>query len=161
MNPVTSDILQLRDIHLPETPGIWPPAPGWWMIALAGLALLTWAGIKLWRQLKIHRQRKHIFGLLDQLEKTAGKVDSPESLAQLSRLLRRLALMRFPSAQIAPLTGKDWLKFLDASGGNGRFCEGPGSVLADGPYVRDLNVTVDSRALSALVRDWVKKNTLG
>ncbi len=113
----------------------------------------------LWRRLKLRRQRRHILGLLDQLEQSSIDTRSPEFLAQLSRLLRRIALLRFPGQTIAPLTGKDWLRFLDATGGNGGFCTGPGQVLAEGPYVRDLPEALDTRALTALIRDWIKKNT--
>lgn len=159
MNPVTPDSLQLRDIHLPGTPGFWPPAPGWWLLAAIILALTVWLGLIIRRRLKIHRQRKHILNLLAQLEQSSADAHSPEFLAQLSRLLRRLALMRFPRQEIASLTGKAWLQFLDASGGNGQFCDGPGRVLANGPYVRDLDDNLDTHALSGLIRDWIKKNT--
>ena len=48
--PETQDPLaQLRDIHLPETVGLWPLAPGWWLlIALIIGALVT--GIIYWRR---------------------------------------------------------------------------------------------------------------
>lgn len=159
MNPTAPDALQLRDIHLPGPPEFWPPAPGWWIIAAVMLALLTWLGLKIWRRTKLYLQRKRIIGLLEQLEQSSSDTHTPEFLAQLSRLLRRLALMRFPRQEVAPLTGNDWLKFLDASGGDGQFCAGPGRVLADGPYVRALNETVDTRALSSLIRNWINKNS--
>ena len=37
------DQIPLRDLHLPEAIGWWPPAPGWWflaLLALTGLVLL-------------------------------------------------------------------------------------------------------------------------
>lgn len=159
MNPTTADTLPLRDIHLPAPPDFWPPAPGWWLLAAVVLALLTAISIRLWRYIKIQRQRRRILDLLQQLENTAADQQTPDYLARLSRLLRRLALTRFPARQIAPLTGEDWLQFLDTTGGNGQFRHGPGRILADGPYVRALDEALDTRALSSLIRQWINKNT--
>ena len=159
MNMPMPETLQLRDIHLPGPADFWPPAPGWWIAAIIVLGLLTWIGVIAWRHLMRRRQRMHILGLLEQLEQSSIDMHTPEFIAQLSRLTRRVALMRFPEQAIAPLTGKDWLRFLDESGGNGRFCDGPGRVLADGPYVRDLPAAVDTRGLTSLVRDWINKNS--
>ena len=39
MNPQ----LQLRDIHLPAEPSWWPPAPGWWLLAILLMARVWWA----------------------------------------------------------------------------------------------------------------------
>lgn len=159
MSPAAPQSLQLRDIHLPAEPGFWPPAPGWWLVAAIALAVLTWAGIKSWKHYRIHRQRQRILSALEQLESTSGEGETPAFLAQISMLLRRLALMRFPRKDIAALTGDAWLDFLDSSGGNGQFRQGAGRVLADGPYVRDLQASVDSRALGSLIRTWIKKNS--
>jgi len=156
MNP-SAQTLNLRDIHLPGEPGFWPPAPGWWLLAFVLLAVLVWLGRTGWRRYRIHRQRQRILALLDNLEK--DNTVTPDFLAQLSILLRRLALMRFPRQQIASLTGCDWLRFLDSSGGNGQFCEGPGRVLADGPYLPELPQNVDVPALTRLVRDWIRQNS--
>ena len=156
--PVDTD-LQLRDIHLPAAPDFWPPAPGWWLLAALFSGLVAWAAVLLWRQFRIRRQRERILALLEQVEHPTGRTVTPEFLAQLSVLIRRLALMRFPRQEIASLTGQDWLQFLDRSGGNGQFCGGPGRVLAQGPYMRSVPDAIDSRALSNLVRQWIRRNT--
>lgn len=159
MNPAEPQTLQLRDIHLPAEPGFWPPAPGWWLVAAMVFALLVWVGMKSREYYRIHRQRQRILRVLEQLESASGQSETPVFLAQISMLLRRLALMRFPRKDIAALTGDAWLEFLDSSGGNGQFCRGAGRVLADGPYVRDIRDSVDSRALGSLIRTWIKKNS--
>jgi hypothetical protein len=161
MSTPTQTNLQLRDIHLPGPPDFWPPAPGWWVLAALVSGLAAWAGVLLWRQFKIHRQRREILALLEQMENATESTATPEFLARLSRLIRRLALMRFPRQEIASLTGHDWLRFLDSSGGNGQFSRGPGRVLAQGPYMRTLPEPVDGRALTRLVRHWIQRNTGG
>ncbi len=158
MNPASQPVLQLRDIHLPAEPGWWPPAPGWWVVAALLLALLAWTARIALRHYRLHKQRQHILAMLDTLTQRPDDA-SPQAIAEISTLLRRLALMRYPRQQVAALTGADWLQFLDRSGGEGRFSQGPGQVLATGPYQPNPPTDLDIAALSALVREWVKKNT--
>ncbi|VAX12744.1 FIG00657500: hypothetical protein [hydrothermal vent metagenome] len=158
MNPGSQAALQLRDIHLPTEPGFWPPAPGWWILAVLLLALLLWLIRLGLRRYRLRRQRQRILAMLDELEQDNDAI-TPEKIARISSLLRRLALMRYPRQRVAALTGADWLQFLDESGGNGRFSHGPGQVLASGPYQPTLSSELDIGALSVLLRDWIKKNT--
>ncbi|HED19666.1 MAG TPA: DUF4381 domain-containing protein [Gammaproteobacteria bacterium] len=159
MTPAAQPVLQLRDIHLPAEPGLWPPAPGWWILVALLLVLLVWATWVATRRYRLHRQRQRILAMLGELEQETGADTTPEKIAQISILLRRLALMRYSRRRVAALTGKDWLSFLDESGGQGCFSRGPGQVLATGPYQPTLPNDLDTRALGTLVRDWVKKNT--
>lgn len=145
--------LDLRDIHLPGEPGFWPPAPGWWLLAAllaAGLALLVTRAWHHWRRLR----RRHY--VLAQLERLRGMRCGPELAAALSSLLKRVALARFPRTDVAALSGSEWLAFLDRTGGAGRFRQGAGAVLADGPYAP--SVDCDADALLALAREWIKAN---
>ena len=157
MTPAAQPALQLRDIHLPAEPGLWPPAPGWWILVALLLVLLAWAAWVATHRYRLHRQRQRILAMLGELEQDSDT--TPEKIARISILLRRLALMRYPRQRVAALTGRDWLGFLDASGGQGRFSQGPGQVLASGPYQPALPADLDTRVLVSLVRDWVKKNT--
>jgi len=157
MTPAAQPALQLRDIHLPAEPGFWPPAPGWWILAALLFVLLARAAWVATQRYRLRRQRQRILAMLDALEKDTGT--TPEKIAQVSILLRRLALMHYPRQRVAALTGNDWLGFLDESGGGGRFSHGPGRVLASAPYQPALPDDLDTRALGELVRDWVKKNT--
>lgn len=161
MNPGAQAALQLRDIHLPDAPPFWPPAPGWWLLAAVSIALLIWASSVALRRYRIHRRRRSVLAALAKIEEGFASDRSPEQLANISALLRRLALMCYPREQVAALSGNAWLRFLDKSGGDGRFTDGPGRVLASGPYQRSLPPDLDSAGLAALVRDWVQKNIGG
>jgi len=157
MNPSGQTALQLRDIHLPAEPGWWPPAPGWWIVAALALLLLVWVSRIALRRYRLHRQRQRLLARLDALAQPDGTL-TPGAVAEISTLLRRLALMRYPRQRVAALTGSEWLRFLDETGGNNRFSRGPGQVLASGPYQARLPADVDFAALSNLVRDWIKQN---
>ncbi len=154
MTPDVVDALQLRDIHLPGAPEFWPPAWGWWLLMAAVLALLLVLLMTQWRRLMRKRRLDRLLGLLKQLQRRSD-LSETERLAELSGLLRRVALMHHPRRDIASLTGSDWLRFLDASGGQGGFTNGPGRVLGVGPYTRHLAESVDWSALNGLARDWV------
>jgi hypothetical protein len=160
MNPIAApQALALRDIHLPGAPSLWPPAPGWWVLAAVLLALIAW-GVRVWlRRRRIRQQRQQVFDALATLQTALAGDRSPAQLAAIGELLRRLALTRYPRSEVASLSGGAWLRFLDDTGGQGRFSEGPGRVLADGPYRRHLPPDLDIDGFTSLVRDWVEHNT--
>lgn len=158
MTPVAAN-LDLRDIHAAAPPDFWPPAPGWWLLAAAALALLVYGVLVLVRHHRRRRRRQRILGALDELEH-AGVTDTAQFVSAVSTLLRRVALMQYSRSEVASLTGEAWLRFLDDTGGNGTFVDGPGKVLATAPYVPDPEVA--SRAqLLGLAREWIKRNLEG
>lgn len=139
----------LRPLHMPPPVSWWPPAPGWWLLALLVPALvvgLVW----LYRR---GAPRRAALARLRGIEKAGlGPV---ETVAAIGVLLKAYALGRFPAAEVAALSGSAWLRFLDEHGGGGRFCDGPGRVLLDGPYRRE--VEADLGALFGLARYWIKQ----
>lgn len=156
--PVADALAQLRDVHAPALPGIWPPAPGWWLLAVLLVLVTGFAGWRLYRYYRLRRYRRQLLELLDILQHSELRVEQPALFAaEISMLLRRVALTRFPPQQVAALSGRDWLQFLDASGGRGGFCNGAGSVLADGPYRTDIEL--DAPELLALARAWIRRNS--
>ncbi|MEE9493558.1 MAG: DUF4381 domain-containing protein [Gammaproteobacteria bacterium] len=155
-SPAAQTSLELRDIHLPAEPAFWPPAPGWWLLAVLTLLLLIWLGRKLSRYLSMKKHCQQIFSLLDNLQKQ--NQDQKNQLMQLSIFMRQLALMRYPRENVAALTGDAWLGFLDNSGGHGQFSRGPGRLLASGPYQRAMPASTDMQQLNKLVRQWVQHN---
>lgn len=154
MNGTPAELLQLRDIHVPGEPPLWPPAPGWWLLALAGLLLLAVMLRWLWRRWRKARFRRRVMAEFAQL---SAEAQAARLVAGLSVLLKRVALARYPRAEVASLCGADWLAFLDRHGGGGGFAQGAGTVLADGPYAASLE-EVDRDALIKLGKSWVRKN---
>ncbi len=148
---MTPELGKLRDIHVPGPVSWWPPATGWWILGLfvwLGLALGTWLYLRhlrdRWRRAAIEELRR-----LRNLE--------PEAVVrEISVLLRRVALHRYPREEVASLSGEAWLAFLDgALGTDAPFQNGAGRILAVGPYAPDS--AVDTDALLALCERWIRR----
>lgn len=150
-------LADLRGYHLPDPVSWWPPAPGWWLLALLGLSLLVLLAGWL-----VRRHRRGAAARAAQAELTALRAalaqdgDAAACARGLSRLLRRFALVRFPRRAVAGLSGEEWLAFLDAQGGGGRFQTGPGRLLLDAPYRPPQDLPVAE--LASLVEDWIRRN---
>ncbi|MCI0667112.1 MAG: DUF4381 domain-containing protein, partial [Methylococcaceae bacterium] len=56
--------------------------------------------------------------------------------------------------EIARLTGKDWLQFLEKTLDEPAFSEGPGKALIDAPYRQDARVDCDP--LFSLCERWIE-----
>lgn len=146
--------LPLRDIHLPEAIGWWPPALGWWLLAILLpllLAGLWWLYKRLTRKTALKTARKLLRAL--QNDSTLGDI---EKIAEASALLRRVAISIDSRNEVAGLTGRDWLAYLDASVDGAPFSTGPGSVLLDAHYRPALRSDWAAREFFALCEDWLK-----
>lgn len=144
--------LPLRDIHLPEAVGWWPPAIGWWLLPIV---ILTMAALLVWLIRRVRRMTPAKLALreLDLLQRDA-ELSADEKLRRLSVLLRRVCLSIYPREDVAGLTGDAWLRWLDQPLKEPGFSQGPGRILLDGAYRRA--PAADTDALLALCRDWVK-----
>lgn len=148
--------LLLRDIHLPQTVGWWPPAPGWWMVAaLLGVFLLI--GIWRWRGAKADYapslKSLSLRNLETIHENYAQHGDNQRLIRELSVLLRRISMSQWPRERSASLTGKPWLKFLDRTLENEPFSCGPGKALVEAPYRPD--PSFDADLLLKVCHDWI------
>lgn len=104
---------ELRDIHLPEPGGFWPPAPGWWLLAALVLALVLWLGVWLYRRSLANRWLRQTRRELDQLSRS--QQTDHQRLVELNRLLKRAARQRYPERRPESLSGEAWVGFLSAT----------------------------------------------
>lgn len=147
--------LPLRDLHLPETIGWWPLAPGWWILiglAALGLGYLAWRWYGAWVR---NAPRRFALRELARCEADYLEHGDPVTLGkQLSELLRRGMLAYAPREEIAGLTGEAWLQWLDRELPVPYFHTEGGKSLLTLPY-RDPNddfSDIDIGALLAAVR---------
>lgn len=138
----------LRPLHEPIAISWWPPALGWWVLILLFLASVLFL---FWRWKRNALQR----AALRELKILVSTMDSLQQAAAINRLLKRYALVCWPTTEVAALTGESWLKFLDSHGGNGVFFQGPGRALMTSPYD---DVDQHNVELIGLAHHWIKVN---
>ena len=147
-------LIGLRQVHVPETVSFWPLAPIWWILLLLLIASIVLSVLK-------KRPKKNPYpaiGLaqLNRIRKASRQHrSSATTCAELSRLVRRLALAHYPRAQVAPLTGEAWLAFLDQTGRTQAFTQGVGRWLISAPYKAQPEVNL--RQSFKLIRRWIKQ----
>ncbi|MEQ9544924.1 MAG: DUF4381 domain-containing protein [Marinobacter sp.] len=101
---------QLRDIHLPQTGGFWPPAPGWWILFALILALLVAIAVFIHRKQRKNRWLTIARRELNQLAQHASP--KPAWFAQLNTLLKQCARERYPEERPEAMSGSRWADFL-------------------------------------------------
>ncbi len=155
--------LNLRDIHLPEPVSWWPPAPGWWLLAVAIVLFIIVFFIirKIYRKTYLKRQLKRdIKAEFEHIKQHYQQTQNEVALAQaLSVLLRRASISYYPAKNIAGLTGDEWLDWLDKTSTKSatkKFQSDVGKVLLSAPYMADnSHLNYDVQNLIQLCQSWL------
>ena len=153
MNPGVNPELPLRDIHLPEAVSWWPLAMGWWLL----LALIILLPLLIWgvRKLRARRQlRKQALAELASIETSFGQHQNSQQLvSELSILLRRVCVSRFPRTDVAGLSGEKWLSFLNSQADS--FDVETSQSLINGPFQKQCDI--NSQELISACYSWIKQ----
>jgi hypothetical protein len=146
-------LAQLQDIHSAGQPGWWPPAPGWWVLAMILLLVLALVLRRTVNWLSVRRRRKAWLRALEDLNRQYDPVQHPhEYLAGLNRLFRAVAVKAFPDTACARLQGEEWVAFI-VSLMPGQGAADKLGALASGPYEPLPNFEASS--LNASASAWV------
>jgi len=132
MTHAQDPLAQLRDIHLPEPISWWPPAPGWWVLALLSLAVL---GYGLYRFIQHRRNNLYRRQALAELELCYQSNPQPDMFShQVLALLRRTSRAAYPLKSLASTSTEKFLAQISQStketGFNKQLCQ----QLAQLPY---------------------------
>lgn len=147
------DFDALKDIHIPNTFDYWfPPAIGWWIVIIL-TSVSSYFLIALYqnvtRKTVIKMAKQHFLTIKNHSEKTPL-----EKISDISALMRYVAISYYPRADVAGLTGFQWLHFLDESFEDAPFCEGIGRILIELPYYKEFPQNIDFDTLLSLCERW-------
>ena len=110
-----------------------------------------------WQWMKYQRWRKRVLKEFSHFE----TIDDVQFLTQITAKLRQLAITVYPEQEVASLTGKHWLEFLEKHAEQKGFLEQPAKLIIEVPY-RGQQVDLNSQQnqlLIKLTRHWAKHNT--
>ena len=147
---------KLQDIHGAAEPSLWPPAPGWWLLAAVALAVLLYAVVQLLRKLRVQMRRRRLLKELDGLASSYDPQSSPaDYLAALNRLFKGIAIRAFPDAGCARMQGRDWAAFISGALAGKAPAERL-EILETGPY--QPHPEFDAAELRDYARQWVLRH---
>jgi len=146
-------LLLLKDIQA-------PPEPAWWLVAPAHLVLcgviIALLGVAWY--LRRLRRAGHLAKLAErefELIKSAYLRDQDSCLLALkiSRWLKQVALLAYPTRQLESVCGEAWLEFLDQDLGYGQFSRGSGRLFGGALYAREIET--DPAEILDLCERWL------
>lgn len=159
-------LTQLADIHLPGEISYWPPAPGWWILGILLLIGVFFILRRFIQQQNLKKICQHALAELDSCYQHLAGADG-ENLGALrlryvnefNSVLRRVALVHFPHANVVSLAGDAWVDFIRQTGDSSGLNEEIAAALSFGRFQTQLDVDVD--AMNSLGQAWITSLYLG
>lgn len=149
---MNTDLLQqLKGLELPPEPAFWPPAPGWWFVFAGLLVIIAWTSIRLAKRHRLAKPRRSARAELTALRRKfrADDIRASDYVDGVNELLKRLVLRYRPDDSALTAFGESWLRYLDDVTNGEQYSSGPGQVLGDDRYQRQIET--DWQAFDALI----------
>jgi len=159
-------ITRLRDIQGLDAIPWWPPATGWWLLALLVMVLL-FALFTLLRNLRRYPAgswRRPAWKQLRLLRQKAYRMPAQQLAGELSELLRRIAIARLGRAHTAGMSGEHWLMWLQEHDPAGFDWSRRGQPLVTLPYAPPDDGQKNARQLLPLIDAtfaWINRDAGG
>jgi len=140
VNEAQELLSQLRGVQAPPVSAI--PAYGWWLLTalLIGFIYLAYRN---YRRYVAHQWQREARLELERLRALVNESPVAQTLADTSRLARRVLLVVQSREEVASLHGDAWLEMLDRVCGKPLFSGGFGRLREKGPYQREPSVSSD------------------
>ncbi|SMF40040.1 protein of unknown function [Alteromonadaceae bacterium Bs31] len=105
---------QLHDPVLPSKIGIWPPAPGWWLLVTLGVVLIAFLLKRIHSGRRFNLYRREALKALEKIKN--DKTDDQQIASALSGLLKQTFISASPGSRnlIAQFYGTAWQNLVHA-----------------------------------------------
>lgn len=154
MNP-QDPLANLHPLRQPDLIGWWPLAPGWWLLLLAAILCLASLIFVLLRRYRRNAYRRRALIQLQRLHTDyAARREYSQYLSELNTLLKSVALVAYPRADIAASHGETWRAFLNTSLPREEHFE---SAFNDAVYQKTCP-ELDVQQLHRSAQHWIKRH---
>lgn len=149
------ELAKLKEIALPETISYFPQTLAWYILfgVIASLILFY-----LWKQYKHYKKNKYRRVALTEL----SKIKSEKTYQGIPELVKRVTLVFSNRNEIASLSGKPWLEFLNKSYNGNGFNSKAGNLFVDLSYSSPNNISQyqqdEIETLIDLISEWIMKH---
>lgn len=155
-DPKAALLAQMDDVKTPGEIGIWPPAPGWWLLSLLILLSLFSIGRYIVKKIKSQRYRKYALRELASIAK--NKNDKALCYENIMQVLKRTFFTAYPNsrAYVAGVYGKQWLQLLQKTSKTSTSIDELGNIIDTELYGKANDESKFLNELIALSNNWVK-----
>ncbi|MBX9621124.1 MAG: DUF4381 domain-containing protein [Alphaproteobacteria bacterium] len=150
---------QLYDIEGLDPISWWPLGQGWWLLIILIVMFVIGLSILYFKRQALKRSWQHvILNQLSDFEKNLCEENAQATVAQLSELLRRIAMHQYSRVECAGLEGKVWLSWLKRHDPQQFDWETKGKILVEAPYSPSPIAVSLEEVLDFIkaIRRWVK-----
>lgn len=152
----TDPLADLKDIHLPEEPGVWPLAIGWWFLLAIIIGLTAFAVYVFIRNRRRNQYRKLALTLLDEIQKKYTNDNTSSTLSAIAQLIKRTAQAAGTSPTSA--SSEHWCHWLNNTTSKPVFSTESLELLSQGQYKPVIEN--DLTHLLVQTRQWIKQHNL-
>jgi len=146
------NLLDIKDIHIPDGVSIFPLAKGWWVLVICFIALIIL--LKVFR--RIYKTSKKFYAL-NKLK--AINVSNPiDAGIQMSELLKRICNVKYREASV--LYGREWLDFLNKHTSH-KISSEASDLLIYAPFINkneEKYTQRDATMLKDFCKNWIGEN---
>lgn len=157
-----ASLQNLHDIVVPDPVAWWPPAPGWYVLGAMLLIAAVLLTLRLVVNYRANRYRRAGQEQLAELRKLShDSANRDVAIAQTGELLKRVAIAAWPRDNVANLSGKRWLTFLNETGDGTLISDKQGRIFSDILYCRKIGEQLspnEVEELFDLADRWIRKH---
>ena len=153
-------VQNLRALQTPVESLWWPPAPGWWIVALLFVVLAGTLSYKLLRKLASKKSNQHLITIERQLDRCFDQWQSDQDTESyihgVSALLKQSAIRYTGREVVARLHGPEWIEWMERETGT-LFSRNTRALLGHSAYRK--SPPLPDRQSHAQITQWNRRYT--